>query len=190
MFEVELKAILKDNKSIAEVIESYEIKSKEEQIYESFYFDTNDELINSQRELRLRCIKDKQSTIVKNLITYKDPPFDVFSRSKPEIEIEIEDLERTKMLLKKLGYEISLHFDKECINYKLDYQGLNLLITLAYVRELDQYYIEVESPTDDENKFEQRFNIIKSFLSEIGINEEDLTNEYYTEAILKKRSNE
>ena len=71
MFEVELKAILKDFESIKAMVESYGPESKEEQIYESFYFDTNEELTNSHRELRLRCIKDKQSTVVKNLITYK-----------------------------------------------------------------------------------------------------------------------
>ncbi len=190
MFEVELKAILKNKKSITATIESYDFSSKEELSYESIYFDSNNTLSNSQRELRLRCIKDKRSSIIKNLITYKDPPFDVFSRSKPEIEIEINDLEKSIALLKKLGYEICLRFEKKCINYKLEYQGLELLITLAFVEELGQNFIEVESPTSDEKEFEHRFSIIKSFLSEIGIKDEDLTNQYYTEAILKNRSNE
>lgn len=190
MFEVELKAILKDKKSIAAIIESYDFSSKEELSYESIYFDSNNTFSNSHRELRLRCIKDKRSSIIKNLITYKDPPFDVFSRSKPEIEIEINDLEESIALLKKLGYEKSLRFEKKCINYKLEYQGLELMITLAFVEELNQHFIEVESPTAHENEFEQRFTIIKTFLSEIGVKDEDLTNEYYTEAILKNRSNE
>ena len=189
MFEVELKAIIKDFEGIKSIIESYDLKSKEELIYESIYFDSNDELTNSSRELRFRNIKDRQSTTIKNLITYKDPPFDVFSRSKPEIEIEIDDLEGSIALFQKLGYEIILRFEKECTNYRLEFKGLNLLATLAYVQELDQYYIEVESPTKNEKEFEQRFTIIKLFLSEIGIKDEDLTNEYYTEAILKFRSN-
>ena len=190
MFEVELKAILKDFNGITNAIESFDLKSKEVQIYESFYFDSNDELNKNQKELRLRRISDQQSSITKYLITYKDPPFDVFSRSKPEIEIQVDDLEESKALLKKLGYDLFLFFEKECTNYRLEYEGLELLVTLAYIRELDQHFIEVESPTVFEDEFEQRFSIIKSFLSEIGIRDEDLTNEYYTEAILKRRSNE
>jgi len=190
MFEVELKATLKDFNSIREVIESYDLKSKEELFYESIYFDSNNELTNSHRELRLRCIKDRHSSIIKNQITYKDPPFDESSRSKPEIEIKINDLEKSISLLNKLGYEIFLRFEKNCTNYELEYQGLDLLITIAFVEELDQHFIEVESPTTDNNEIKHRFTIIKSFLMEIGIKDEDLTNEYYTEAILKKRLNE
>ena len=117
MYEVELKAILNDFKSIESIIESYDIRSKEELIYESSYFDNNKELSDTQRELRLRCVKDKRSSIIKNLITYKNPPFDMFSRSKPEIEIEIDDIEKSKVLLQQLGYEIYLSYKKNCINF-------------------------------------------------------------------------
>jgi predicted adenylyl cyclase CyaB len=190
MYEVELKAILRDILPIREVIESYDLKSREELIYDSIYFDSNNELTSSHRELRLRSIKEIKSSKIKNLITYKDPPFDVFSRSKPEIEIEVDHLDEAISLLQKLGYESILRFQKQCTNYRLNHNGLDLLVTLAYVEELDQYFIEVESPTADENEFEYRFSIIKSFLSEIGVRDEDLTNEYYSEAILKNRSNE
>ena len=190
MYEVELKAVLKNIERTITAIETFEIISKEEVIYNSIYFDIDNKLTVDHKELRLRIIRDPKFETIKNVLTYKDPPFDIFSRSKPEVEIEISSSADGIEILKNLGFQIMLRFEKKCTNIILLHQETELFITIAYVSELEQSFIEVESPTENLQDIDHRFNIVRDFLTQIGIKDEDLTNEYYTEAIIKKRSHE
>lgn len=192
MYEVELKAVLYNIESTLAAIETFDIISKEEVIYDSIYFefDSDNKLTIDHKELRLRIIKDSNSKTSKTLLTYKDPPFDIFSRSKPEVEIEISNSADGIEILKKLGYQIMMRFEKRCTNINLMHQETELFITIAYVSELEQSFIEVESPTEFLKDIDHRFKVVRDFLTQIGIKDEELTNEYYTEAIMKKRSNE
>tara|TARA_R110002020_G_scaffold363637_2_gene575923 strand:- start:1666 stop:2232 length:567 start_codon:yes stop_codon:yes gene_type:complete len=185
MLEVELKALVTNLDDLIKKLQVFSSEPYVEINYEDIYFDQNNQLSKNEKELRLRkkyFPKKNESTF---LLTYKDPPFDSFSRSKPEFETEIADLENGIAILEKLGYTISTEYEKHCKLFQVDYKNLHIEVTLATIPKLNQTFIEVESQTNQSTDTEQIFKILKNLLLDLGVNKNQWTNEYYIEAIKK-----
>jgi adenylate cyclase class 2 len=190
MYEVELKAWLKQPAKTLERIRNFQVNSEEQVVYESIYFDSEGSLGKEQKELRIRTIKSPDNNILRTELTFKDSPFDLESRSKPEIQIEIPNAEDAIELIQHLGFEIVSRLEKRCSNFSVAYRKSDLLVTIAFIPELDRTYMEVECGTVYGSKIDEQFEKINSFLAEIGINSDDLCNEYYTEMIRNKKAGE
>lgn len=130
MLEVELKAIVSDERQVEKALMKLNPGKVEVVSYNDVYFDSRDGLLRSSgRELRIRKISNGHTKIV---LTYKDEPFDGQTLSKPEYEVtvDIEDYDTIKHMIQMLGYPIDIEFTKFCRNYYLTYKQLCPLSTI------------------------------------------------------------
>lgn len=134
--EIEVKFYVISLDDIAEKIIDLGGKLVTERIFEkNLRFDTADQkLRNLHQVLRLRQDKD-------NILTFKG----AVETGKPvsirqEIEVVVDDFETTRKLLKGLGYEVVMEYEK----YRTTY---SLLDTLVVLDELPYgKFIEIEGP--------------------------------------------
>lgn len=189
IYEVELKAILKDGQieDIEKILENTYKCNPEICVYHDTYFDTiNKDLLKSEKELRLRKITIAQTEKV--LLTYKEPPFENISKSKIEHEIRVSSSKEASIILGHLGYIEDISFQKECTNFHVSYRAFEILVTLVKMRELEQDFIEAEVLTDDIDAITQVKEVLHEFLSLLNITPKQLTNEYYTDMVRHARS--
>lgn len=185
IYEVELKAglIAGQAKQINRKLRKECIRY-EECIYFDTYFDSvQTEFLKTEKELRLRkIVRDDSETVV---LTYKESPFESNSKSKFEHEVFLNDFNKGCTILERLGYNKDISLEKYCINYSVMYNSVEILVTLATMKELQQDFIEVEVQTDDATKINDLFDILHDFLISLNIAVEQLTSKYYTDMIRK-----
>lgn len=81
----------------------------------SLYFKrVGQEIERGKEEIRLRKIGEKV------LLTYKKQRVDCEFGSKDEYEVEVSDLETTRLILESIGFEVWLELRKRRISYRLD----------------------------------------------------------------------
>jgi adenylate cyclase class 2 len=191
MLEVELKAVVSDERQVEKALMKLEPEKVETVSYHDVYFDSGDGLLRSSgRELRIRKISNGHTKIV---LTYKDEPFDVQTLSKPEYEVavDIEDYENIKHIIQMLGYPVDIEFTKFCKHYYLTYNGEKVLATLVKIPELASCFIEAESLVETMEETADAMENLKNLLAVSGISQSDITNEYYTDLVRASRdSNE
>ncbi len=183
MYEVELKAILVKPQEVIRKLEATEINSYAEVHYEDVYFAPDVQFIHEERELRVRKKTDIHTSHVEVVLTYKDRPFDVVSKSKPEYEVRLSDFETGLVILKGLGFKIDVRFEKLCKNYSIRFQNEVIEVTIAEIPQLEHQYIEVECRTENISETGKLFELLDGFLHDIGIREEDINNSYYTDLV-------
>jgi len=189
MFEVELKARLNTGQieEIEKVLKSTYKCSSEICVYQDTYFDTvSRDLDENERELRLRKTVTGQSKTV--LLTYKEPPFDSISKSKPEHEILVNSHEQAAIILGHLGYVADISFQKHCTNFQVGYRSMGILVTLVRMKELNEDFIEVEVQTAEAEMITEIIDCLHEFLVLLNVMPEQLTTEYYTEMVRQVRN--
>ena len=187
MFEVELKAIVRNKSATIEQIEELCDETGLKLVYDDVYLDKENTLTVADKELRLRNKTNRDSGESRFFLTFKDSPFDEKSKSKPEFETEITDFNTAIAIFKKLGYSISMRYTKECLIYNLTYRDIKLEVSIVELPELKNTFIEVETQTETEKDTKLLFKILHEFLNQIGISQADLTSQYYVDAIKEKR---
>lgn len=174
------------NEEIKIMLENTYSCSSEVCVYHDTYFDTtNDHLKKRERELRLRKIVAGDSETI--LLTFKEPPFESTSKSKREHEVQVNSYEQTANTLRGLGYVEDISFQKHCINLRVLYRSLDILVTLVRILELKHDFIEVEVPGADLDQADQIYQCLYEFLFSLQIIPEQLTNVYYTEMVRQAR---
>lgn len=112
---------------------------------------------------------------------------DADSGSKPEHETAVGDAEVTATVLTALGLHEFVSFEKRCTNYRFSAYGRELLATLVQVPELGiQTFIELETMAED-GEVDAALHVVRTVLAELGISENDLTTETYTDAVAARR---
>lgn len=183
MIEAELKARIRDPMALYEQLRR--LAAGEQSVYRDTYYDRpGRDLTGSGRELRLRTVEtDGRLT---SLLTYKEPAVDAASGSKPEYETEVASPEAVDVLLRGVGFEHFVSFEKHCTNYRFRAQGRDLLATVVSVPELDGTFLELETMTDPADT-DAALAAIRAVLLRLGIVSDDLTTEQYTDAVLARR---
>jgi adenylate cyclase class 2 len=154
--------------------------------YQDTYYDRPGRELTSQgRELRLRVIET--GGVRRALVTYKDPPADAASGSKPEFETGVADAMVADVILRAIGLEHLIAFDKHCVNYRFTARGREMLATVVTVPEIDGVFIELETMADEPG-LATALADIRAVLGELGISERDLTTEAYTDAVTRART--
>jgi adenylate cyclase, class 2 len=59
----------------------------------------------------------------RSLLTYKEPALDAASGSKPEHETEVASPDAVDVLLRGVGFEHLVSFEKHCTNYRFRAEG-------------------------------------------------------------------
>jgi adenylate cyclase class 2 len=184
--EAELKALAHDPERLHAALSQRTVG--ERLIYTDRYFDYPDRRWTRRgTELRVRVIT-KERGPTRALLTLKEPAIDEGSGSKPEHETAIGDTDVLITVLTALGVEPIIAFEKHCVNYRFTSHGRDLLATVVTVPELaGQTFIELETLADPDD-VDAALDVVRSVLRELGIEDSDLTNQTYTDAVAAQRS--
>lgn len=184
MIEAELKARVRDPGALHQQLRK--LATGEQSVYRDTYYDRpGRDLTGSGRELRLRTVETDGRR--RSLLTYKESAVDVVSGSKPEYETEVASPDAVDVLLRGVGFEHLVSFEKHCTNYRFRAEGRDLLATVVTVPELDGTFLELETMADPADT-EAALAGIRALLLRLGIVGDDLTTEQYTDAVLARRS--
>jgi adenylate cyclase, class 2 len=184
VIEAELKARVRDPRTLHQQLRR--LAAGEQSVYRDTYYDhPGGDLTGSGRELRLRTVQTDGRR--RSLLTYKEPAVDAASGSKPEHETEVGSPDTVDVLLLGLGLEHLVSFEKHCTNYRFRAEGRDLLATVVTVPELDGTFLELETIADPQDT-EAALAAVRAELLRLGIVDDDLTTEQYTDAVLAKRS--
>lgn len=182
MFEVELKAIIKDKVLFEQNLQTLSPSAAIIVTYQDVYFDSNNSLGKKEKELRLRK-KSYANGREQLILTYKEAPFDKASRSKSEFETQVSDYENTQVIFQKLGYLQTILYTKNCVLYNITYKNTAIEIAVVKIDKLKECYLEIESQISEEEQIPATFSILHQCLEVLGIKPEDLTRKYYIEAL-------
>jgi adenylate cyclase, class 2 len=145
VIEAELKGRVRDPQALHQQLRRLAVG--EQSVYRDTYYDRpGRDLTGSGRELRLRTVETDGRRW--SLLTYKEPAVDAASGSKPEYETEVASPDAVDVLLRGVGFEHVVSFEKHCTNYRFRAEGRNLLATVVTVPELDGTFLELETMTD------------------------------------------
>ncbi len=189
MIEVELKAELL-SEALADLRGRLAARSSNvsEEEYEDIYFDDlSGSLESTERELRLRERQTPNGDEISRVLTYKGSPVDNLSKSKLEIEVKVESVDRMQLILGELGYHPTLGYRKSCVNYSLEFSGKNIAATVVVLPEIQRHFLEIETQVNSMEQFGEAMNVLKQLLEACGVEESSLNAEYYTDMIRKYR---
>ncbi|MFI0261521.1 class IV adenylate cyclase [Streptomyces sp. NPDC017056] len=185
MIEAEIKARVREPEVLRERLESLAVGRDE--VYRDAYFDTSGAALEAgDRELRLRTVYGVDGA--RSLLTYKGARVDESSGSKPEFETSVGHPEAVRALLGGLGYVEAIAFEKHCRNYEFAARGRSMLATLVRVPDIGGTYIELETQVPGEEGLRSALEDLRGVLGELGVAEDDLTSEMYTEAVRAGRA--
>lgn len=179
VIEAELKARVRDPEGVLGLLEKRG-PGRVEVYRDTYYDDPDGALTASDRELRVRTIHGPDET--RSVLTYKGARVDDASGSKPEHETRVDDPEAVHAMLRGLGYRVSIAFEKRCRNYEFEANSRRILASLVRVPEIDGHFLEVETLVDDD-QLQAALGDVRAVFVDLGIGEDDLTTELYTDAV-------
>lgn len=164
MYEVEVKAVLRNREAVMKKLQDLGCKFGEE-LYQIDYIYTREKFFPPPKGVPVLRIRKQNG---KNIFTLK---INQSSRQDCiEHELEIMDADQMTEIIKLLGYKLDVVVEKRRIKTK--YQDME--IVLDDVKDLGEY-IEAEKIVKDENQ-ENRKKIqeeLYSFLETLGVSKED-----------------
>lgn len=158
MIEIEIKTKIDDKNEALKKIHNLGATYSHSEEQEDIYFNAPDKDYKETDEaLRIRIIPFEDK--MKKILTYKGPKIDSVSKTRKEIEVEIEDIHKMTDILIELGFKPSAIVSKIRRIFKYE----DYTITLDKLEKIG-YYMEIEYVTDDEENIEDiRNNIMKLF---------------------------
>lgn len=183
MIEAELKARVHAPEEVLRRLD--ERATGRAEVYQDTYYDDPDGALDKRdQELRVRTVHGADDT--RTVLTFKGAKVDEASGSKPEHETRVGDAEAVHAMLQGLGYVPVIAFEKRCRNYDFEARGRRMLATLVRVPEVDGTFLELETLVD-EDEVAAALADVRGVLEELGIGEDDLTRELYTDAVRARR---
>jgi adenylate cyclase class 2 len=184
MIEAELKAYVRDPERLRQLL--LDMAEEEVSVYRDTYYDwPNHSFTTQAREVRLRVVEANGTT--RCLLTYKGPPVDEVSQSKPEYETHVGAQSTMDLILRSLGLTHLVALEKHCRNFALELEDRQVLATLVRVPELDETFLEVETLVDDDGDVDPSLRILRNLLAELEIDQDDITTVTYTSLVLRRR---
>ncbi|WP_297542296.1 class IV adenylate cyclase [Amycolatopsis sp.] len=183
--EAELTATVRDPEQVRARLADR--AAVERSTYADTYYDWPDHSLDAAGfELRARTITTDEDARV--VLTYKQPPVDADSRSKPEHETEVADATVLHEVFTGLGLAELISFKKYCENYRFSEQGRDLLATVVEIPELDgQVFIELETMAEPDDVADA-LGVVRAVLDGLGVTDQDAVTESYTDMVAAHRS--
>ncbi|AAL81983.1 adenylate cyclase [Pyrococcus furiosus DSM 3638] len=176
MYEVELKGYANDE-IFERVREKFEFMRRE--IHEDIYYQHPcRDFSKTDEALRIR-IK-RFNGHFEAFLTYKGPKIDERSKTRLEIEVEIDDVDKYSQLLELLGFREILTITKTREKY---YVEKGVTITLDDVEGLGKF-VEIETLVKNEEEIPQAVEKLEAILREIGV--EQFERRSYLELLVEK----
>jgi adenylate cyclase class 2 len=165
MIEVEVKAKIESFEEIEEKLSQLGAVKTKKEFQEDIYFNSPIvDFAQTDEALRIRTTKEDEDT--KIFITYKGPKIDKSSKTRKEIEMEIEDSEKCADIFKQIGFKQvrAVRKNRQYYTYK------NFEISLDDVEGLEPY-MEIEIGLEDGEDYSEAQNKIFELFEKLGITE-------------------
>jgi adenylate cyclase, class 2 len=184
VIEAELKARVRDPAALRDRLRR--LASEEISLYRDTYYDQPGRDLTAQgRELRVRIMET--SGVRRAVLTCKGPAAGTASGSKPEHETKVADAAVVDEILRALGLEHLVAFEKHCADYRFTAKGRDMLAAVVMVPEIDGTFVEPETLTGEDD-LAAALGDVRAVLGELGIGEDDRTTEQYTDAVMRARA--
>ncbi|MBN9740616.1 adenylyl cyclase [Amycolatopsis sp. A1MSW2902] len=184
VIEAELTAVVRNPDRVrAELAERAEpVRS----VYADTYYDRPDHSMDRDGyELRVRTITTGRQQ--RTVVTYKEPPVDASSRSKPEHETAADDPAVMATIFDALGLVELVSLEKRCENYSFTADGREMLATVVTIPELaGQTFIELETMAE-RDELPEALRSLREVLDGLGVGEGDAVEQSYTDMVMKAR---
>jgi adenylate cyclase class 2 len=182
--EAELTAVVREPEHVrAKLAERAEA---EHCVYADTYYDRPDHSMDRDGyELRVRTITTGNDRRV--VLTYKEPPVDEQSRSKPEHETTVADPVVMGTIFDGLGLVELISLEKHCDNYRFIADSRDMLATVVTIPELNgQTFIELETMAERDD-LKAALASVRAVLDDLGVTEDDAVTASYTDMVANAR---
>lgn len=174
MFEVEVKARVEDLGSIeSRILELGAVFQEEIHQSDTYFQHPTRDFAQTDEALRIR-VTDK-----KNYLTYKGAKLDSISKTREELEIEVQEPLKLAELLTKIG----LTPTKKVVKSRKSYSYDDITISIDNVDELGAF-IELELAVSDETQIPPARNRLFSFFKQLKISSRNFERRSYLELLL------
>ncbi|KKK42116.1 hypothetical protein LCGC14_0506210 [marine sediment metagenome] len=195
MIEVEIKVRIADpglmRKKFEEKGGSFQFSLLHEDTYFNMpkdlrNFATTDEALRLRKSVEFKPSNENVKQKINYYLTYKGKKLDTSTKTREEIDLSIESLEKMRRILKILGFQEIMTVRKERELYNFDFRDYNILALIDFLPILNQYFIEVEYLADSKDQIEVSQEILFDFLHNFEIQKKDSIKESYLELVMDK----
>ncbi|MCX8176089.1 MAG: class IV adenylate cyclase [Candidatus Bathyarchaeota archaeon] len=174
--EVEVKVKVEDLAKVETSLKKLMADEVGYGVQEDLYFNApHKNFILTDEALRIRKSNGKC------FLTYKGCRVDSQAKTREELEVEVEDFDKIKLILEKLGFKPVYLVRKIRKTFKLE----NLKINLDNVEKLGSF-VEVEGFAENENERGIIMENVKKVLLKLNLHDKKLENKTYLELLLQK----
>ena len=163
MLEVEVKAHVTDFQILKEKLERIGAQFDKSEHHEDVYFNApHRDYALTDEALRIREIPDKEGS--KFILTYKGAKLDDKSKTRREIEVEIDDKNKASSLLENIGFQPVRTVKKDRTSYLLN----DFIITLDKVYDVGNF-VEIEKGLKEDEDYQNILEEIFEIYRKLGI---------------------
>ena len=163
MIEVEVKAKIRSFDEMRKRLDEINaIKVKIEHQEDRYFNSPVRDFAQTDEALRIRETKSEEKHNL--FITYKGPKIDAKSKTREEVEMEIEDADKASKIFENLGFKEVRTVVKDREYYKYE----NYEISLDNVHGLDPY-MEIEISLEDNSDYSKAQESIFELFEKLGI---------------------
>lgn len=163
MLEVEVKAHVTDFHSVIRKLSDIGAEKIKTEHQEDVYFNApHRDFAQTDEALRIREIPSEHG--LKIFLTYKGAKMDDKSKTRKEIEVKIENTEKTRQILENLGFYPVKTIKKDRVIYLLD----EFIISLDKVYEVGNF-VEIETSREEGENFQESLDEIFKIYQKLGI---------------------
>jgi len=195
MIEVEIKVQIPDPALMRKRFEDNQGIYKFSLIHEDTYynmpkglrdFKQTDEALRLRKSSRYDKGNRENIQDIEYFITYKGRKIDTLTKTREEIDIKIEDIEKMKKMLELLGFQEVLTVKKERELYVFNFKNYQIEALIDYLPILKKHFIEVEYLAKFSEEIEDLRQVLFDFLSLFDIKRAESIIKSYLELILEK----
>ena len=165
MIEVEAKAHVNDFNNVLEKLKEIGAEKVMVEHQKDTYFNNPEyrDFEKSDEALRIRntTINNEKSEII---LTYKGPKLDDVSKTRKEIEVNVEDSKNTGLILENLGFKAAADVEK----YRTTYSFQEFTISLDKVHKVGNF-VEIEKGMAEGEDFKEAIDKIFKIYKKLGI---------------------
>ena len=165
MIEVEAKAHVNDFNSVLKKLKEIGAAKVMVEHQKDIYFNNLEyrDFEKSDEALRIRntTINNEKTEII---LTYKGPKLDDVSKTRKEIEVNVEDSKNTSLILENLGFKPAANVEKDRTTYSFQ----EFAISLDKVHQVGNF-VEIEKGMVEGEDFKEAIDKIFKIYKKLGI---------------------
>ncbi len=165
MIEVEAKAHVNDFNSVLKKLKEIGAEKVMVEHQKDIYFNNLEyrDFEKSDEALRIRntTINNEKTEII---LTYKGPKLDDVSKTRKEIEVNVEDSKNTSLILENLGFKPAANVEKDRTTYSFQ----EFAISLDNVHQVGNF-VEIEKGMVEGEDFKEAIDKIFKIYKKLGI---------------------